>query len=540
MISGQQLLDMFSTGTAFLEKSAADIDAINVFPVPDGDTGTNMLLTMRSAMDEASRSADGKASSVIKSMADGALMGARGNSGVILSQILRGLAKGLAGKDSFNARDFCLGMEEASDTAYRGLSRPVEGTMLTVIRETAEMGKIATQKEPDDLKEVLEILVKAAAESVARTPLLLPALKEAGVVDAGGQGLYVIFQGMLQFFNQETAGGFSYSPELAIPAMPLIEKLIPTQIELEDPYGYCTEFLIEGNDLKPDKIRMKLEKKGKSLIVIGDSKNVRVHIHSFDPGAVLHYASLLGVLHGTKIDNMDDQHRQFVEMQRSKIPTLALAVVAVVAGEGLKSVFRSLGAQAVVTGGQTMNPSVRELYQAVESVPSDNVIILPNNKNIILTASQVESLSKKKIIVIPTRTIPQGIASLLSFKFESDMEENSRLMEQSLKQVTSLEITQAIRTTQVKGLPVKKGQVVAIVNDDEIVAVGDVIFGVIFQALSKLNIENMEIITIYFGAQTKSEDANKLLEELNNRYAGKQVEVVDGGQPHYSYIISLE
>lgn len=538
--TGQDLRDMFAAGTTWLEKSASDIDAINVFPVPDGDTGTNMLFTMRSTMEEAYRASDRSASSVIKAMAYGALMGARGNSGVILSQIFRGMARGLEGKEAFRGEDLAKALAQASQAAYQGLSRPVEGTILTVIRDVAEAAEAAAKENPKDLVAIIESLVKAAEESVARTPLLLPVLREAGVVDAGGQGLYILLEGALRHLKGETVEMPFRKPQIIAPTVPLAPKLVGVAAEVEEPYGYCTEFMLEGQKLNVDRIRKRLDGKGHSLIVVGDEGNVRVHIHTFDPGSVLRYATSLGVLHQIKVQNMDDQHRQFIEMQKEKLPALEIAVIAVASGEGMKEVFQSLGVASVVPGGQTMNPSVRELLQAVELVPSDKVILLPNNKNVILTASQVQPLTSKKVVVIPTKTVPQGISALLAFRYGESLEESVRAMEEAISGVKTVEITKAIRTTEIKGLPIKKGQVIAIIDDEELVAAGDNVDGVVFEALSIAGIDKVEVVTIYYGANTKPEEAEKTAREIGIKYPGKQIELVRGGQPHYNYLISLE
>ncbi len=540
LAAGQDVTDMFAAGTAWLEKSAADIDAINVFPVPDGDCGTNMLLTMRSTMEEAYRARDLSASSVFKAMAYGALMGARGNSGVILSQIFRGLARGLEGEDSFNGEELAKALTEAASAAYQGLSRPVEGTILTVIQDVAKAAEIVAKGNSRGVIGVLEASVNAAKVSVARTPLLLQVLREAGVVDAGGQGLYVILEGALRYLKGEIEEAPFRKPQIIAPALPSTPKIVVVSPKEEVIFGYCTEFVLEGKSLNLDRIRRRLERKGQSLMVVGDEANVRVHIHTLDPGGVLHYATSLGVLHQVKVQNMDDQHRRFIELQKQRFPTLDIAVVAVASGEGIKEVFRSLGAAAIIPGGQTMNPSVRELLAAVEMVRSDKVILLPNNKNIILTASQVQPLTSKKVMVVPTKTIAQGVAAILAFSYAEDLEENARAMEEATRGIKTIEITRAIRTAQIKGLPIKKGQIIAIVDDEELVAAGEDMGKVIFEAIDKAGIGKAEVVTIYYGADTKVAEAEKMTQAIMTEYPGKQVELVYGGQPNYNYIISLE
>jgi len=538
--NGQEFKDMIAAGSSWLEKSVPDINAINVFPVPDGDTGNNMFLTMRSTIEEGDRASGHSVSAIAKAMAQGALMGARGNSGVILSQFFRGLAKGFDGRETITGSDWAIALAEASSAAYKGLSHPVEGTMLTVIRDASTVAKAAAQANPEDLIGVAEAAVEAAKGSVARTPLLLPVLREAGVVDAGGQGIYVFLEGVLRYLKGEVEEIQYQKPQMVAADLPLSSKAAELVAEPEEPYGYCTNFLLEGQKLNPDKIRKKLDEKGQSLVVVGDETTVRVHIHTYDPGSIIRYATSLGTLHQLQIQNMDDQHVSFVEMQQKRLPASEIAVVAVASGSGMSEVLHSLGAAAIVPGGQTMNPSVQEIVDAVESVPSKKVILLPNNKNIILTASQAQSLTSKEIAVVPTRTLPQGVAALIAFNYEGTLEENVQAMEEAVAGVKTVEITKAVRSTQIKGLKIKRGQFIGIVDDKELVAAGDSITEVLFEALGKTDIESAEIVTLYYGADVEAAQAEQIVQEIHNKYTEKQVEVVSGGQPHYSYILSLE
>ena len=538
LADGKILRKMFALGTTWLEKCVPEINAINVFPVPDGDTGTNMLLTMHSAMQEAKQNTDSDASSVAKSMAYGALMGARGNSGVILSQFLRGLAKGLEGKTSFNSQDFAKALAEASQVAYEGIMHPVEGTILTVLKDAANAADIAAKTDSETLLSVVETATEAARDSVARTPDLLPVLREAGVVDAGGQGLYVLLDGALHFLKGETDKMKGRKPQLVSANLPLASKMAPTA-EVEVPYGYCLEFLLEGQKINLSKIKKRLKKKGQSLIVAGNCSMARIHIHSFKPGEILDYATHLGTLHQVKVNNMDDQYAEFIKIQKERMPRVDIAIVTVAAGDGFFEVFNSLGATIIVPGGQTMNPSVRELLKAVEAAPSDNIILLPNNKNIIHTASQVESLTSKRVKVIPTRTIPQGIAASLAFSYDMDLEENTRAMEETMTAVKTIGVTKAVRKTRMNGQEIKKGQPIAILNDENLIAGGNNMLDVIFQALTKTNIENTEMVTIYYAAEAQAIEAEDIAQKIREGYP-LEVEVVQGGQPHYNYIISLE
>jgi hypothetical protein len=539
LANGKTLKKMFASGTAWLEKCVPEINAINVFPVPDGDTGTNMLLTMHSAMEEAKQNTDNDVSSVAKSMSYGALMGARGNSGVILSQFLRGLAKGLEDKKCFNSRDFANALAEASRAAYEGIIHPVEGTILTVLKDAANAADVATRSDSADLLSVVETATEAARDSVARTPDLLPVLREAGVVDAGGEGLYIIFDGAFRFLKGEADKMENYEPQLVSANLPLASKIAP-EAEVEVPYGYCIEFLLEGQKLDVNKIRKKLNKKGQSLIVAGDGSMVKIHVHSFKPGEILDNATRLGKLHDIKIDNMDDEYAEFIRIQKEKRPKVNIAVVTIASGDGLFEVFNSLGASIIVPGGQTMNPSVSELLRAVESAPSDNIILLPNNKNIILTASQVDSLTSKQVRVVSTKTIPQGIAASLAFNYDMSLEENARIMEEAISTIRTIEITKAVRQTRINGQKIKKGQLIAILDDEDLIASDNDVANILFKALMKTDIENAEVMTIYYGAETQATEVEDVVQKIREGYQHLEVEIIHGNQPHYNYIISLE
>jgi DAK2 domain fusion protein YloV len=536
-IDGQVLRDIFSASTAWLEKSVAEIDALNVFPVPDGDTGTNMLLTMRSAVEEAYRAKDNSVAAVSQSMSKGALMGARGNSGVILSQIWRGLAKGLEKKEIFTGKDFADAYMQASKTAYKGLSNPVEGTILTVIRESALAGQAYAANNGDDLVSVFSVIVEAANKSLANTPNLLPVLKDSGVVDAGGQGLYTILEGALRYLRGEGEQMQFKKPQIVASSVSALTRMPQVNVK-EVPFGYCTEFLLKGEGIDPDKLREKLLKKGESLIVVGDKSNARVHIHTLDPGSILHFVTPMGTIHQVSIRNMDEQHQDYLEHQKQKLPAADVAIIAVAPGEGILDVFNSLGA-FVVAGGQSMNPSTKDILVAVESVVSDKVIILPNNKNIILTASQVQSLTKKTVKVVPTKTVPQGVAALLAFDYESDFESNAKAMEKARGAVRTIEITRAVRSTKIGDMKIKKNQAIGLLDTD-LIAVANTALDVLNLVLSEIDLEESEVVTIYFGQGIEQADAEKISNDIREKYSNLQIEVVRGGQPHYEYIISIE
>ncbi len=538
-LAGQQLRDMFDAAASWLEKSSPDIDALNVFPVPDGDTGTNMMLTMRSTMEEAFRAPDHSATGVATAMARGALMGARGNSGVILSQIWRGLARGLEGKDNFTAADLAEALKQASEVAYNGVSNPVEGTMLTVIRDVSMAAQAKVDEGVTDIIEVLEATVDAAAESVAQTPNLLRVLKDAGVVDAGGQGVYTILDGALRYLRGETDLMRLRKPQIIVSELPHVAVTEqPGQVS-EVPFGYCTEFLLKGEKLDPVAIRKRLLRKGESLIVVGDENAVRIHIHTLTPGTIVQFATKLGTMHQVSIRNMDEQHQDFLEMQKERQPTTDTAVIAIASGDGIIDVFGSLGAAATVPGGQTMNPSTKDILQAVEATPSSNVILLPNNKNIINTAKQVQELTEKNVCVVPTKTIPQGVVALLAFDYEADCKANSEIMQKALSSVVTIEITKAVRAAKINGTKIKRKQPIGLM-DGELIAVGDSNLNVLNQLLGRLAMEKYEVVTIYHGTDAASEEVELINRSISEQYPHVQVELIKGGQPHYSYIISVE
>jgi len=531
--NGQDLSGMFGAATRRLERSAQSINQLNVFPVPDGDTGINMLLTMRAAMEEAEHSADSSASVVAQAMARGSLMGARGNSGVILSQIFRGLAQGLDGKASFTGRDLAAAFTESSNYAYKAVSRPVEGTILTVVREAAAAAQHVGQSADGDILAVLEATVNEARESVARTPSLLPVLRQAGVVDAGGQGLYVVLEGALRYLRGE--------PEDAEPAEPTpvtASAEAAQRLAEKTQYGYCTEFLLQGDDLDQDAIQAKLVGLGDSVLVVGDESATRVHIHTFDPGAVLSYATSLGTLRKVKVENMQDQHQDFIASQPQMLES-SISTVAVASGEGLAQAFYSIGATIVVPGGETMNPSVQELLQAVETAHSDKVIVLPNNPNVLLTAKQVETLSTKQVLVVPSKTIPQGIAAQLALNYEHDLHANAAAMNKALSTVSSGEVTRAVRSMELDGMSIREGKAIAFL-DGRLVSVSDTLEQAVIELLAHVDLEEFGLVTIYYGAHTETADAEQLAETIKQKYPELDTELVSGNQPHYNYIISVE
>lgn len=538
-LDGLQLREMLASGMAWLEKSAPEIDAINVFPVPDGDTGTNMLLTMRSAMEESYRAPVGSASGIGASLAHGALMGARGNSGVILSQVFRGIAQALREKDSLCPSDLSCALSMAADQAYKGVAKPAEGTMLTVIRDAAQAAEPAASGQDATIVKVLEAAVEAARQSVARTPTLLPALREAGVVDAGGQGIYVILEGALHYMSGNHDRLRLNKPEIVPSSIPMALKVGQLSAEREEPYGYCTEFIVEGQRLDYDRVMSYLNKKGQSVVVVGDEHMLRVHVHTFDPGLVMRYCMSKGVLHQIKVENMDDQNKEFVAARKAEIETGDIAIVAIASGAGLEDIFRSLGASRVVRGGQTMNPSVRDILKAVDGVAAKQVIILPNNRNVVGSAVRVPALTSKNAMVVPTESIPQGIAALLSFNFEHGLKQNVENMNRATQAVKSIEITKAARSTRVDGIDITKGQAIGIL-DGKLVSAGGRVEAVLKDTLVKGGVDSAEMVTLYYGAGVGVGEAERAKNSLVSSYPSTQFEVVSGDQDHYLYIASVE
>ena len=542
VVDGERFKRLVYAGLVWLRQHQEEINALNVFPVPDEDTGTNMMLTMQAAWEEVAGVDENNVGKVAHRVAHGALMGARGNSGVILSQIWRGMARHLDNKEWLTASDLAAALEEGVRTAYKGVIRPVEGTILTVAREAAEEATLAAGR-TTDLSVVLERAVRRAWDALARTPDLLPVLAEAGVVDAGGQGLCVILEGMMRALRGEVMG------ESAAVATTVMGPAFAAEAVPEEEYGYDVQFLIVGQNLDVEAIRRDIDAMGTSTLVVGDSETVKVHVHVPDPGVPLSYAVRLGSLRDVVVEDMQAQYREFVRareqarpapaMMVSGAPPREVGVVAVVSGDGLEKVFMSLGASAVVPGGQTMNPSTEEILRVVESLPTPKVVILPNNGNIILAARQAQELSQKEVVVVPTRSIPQGVAALLAFNHQAGLEENAETMERAAREVHTGEVTTATRDASLNGVQVRQGQIIGL-QDDQLVVSGDTVDEVVEALLDRMGVADLEIVTLYYGAGVRQEEAEALAARLQEKYPDQTFEVVYGGQPHYFYILSAE
>ena len=570
VVNGEQALIGLRAALAWLEANQQEINDLNVFPVPDGDTGSNMFLTMRSAVEEAQRAkSPDSIDSVMAAAAHGSLMGARGNSGVILSQIFRGLAQGLSGKPQVDAPGVARAFREAATVAYRAVMKPTEGTILTVIREAADAAEAAAG-EGDDIRGVLNHVVREAHAAVARTTEQLAVLRDAGVVDAGGFGLAVIIEGFARAVNESQQAipeapaplRRVSQPSVRIPgagAPSLGQRRGAAAVpESAEGFGYCTEFLIEGEHLDVDLIRKELSAMGESALVVGDPELIRVHIHTSDPAVLIGSAAQRGRLSKLKVEDMTAQHHEVLERAGAAdaaalasddaaaggdgapvSPPKPLGVVTVAPAAGFREIFESLGADAVVAGGQTMNPSIEDLLNGVNAANATSVIVLPNNSNVILTAEQVDGVADgRDVTVVPTRNVPQGISALLAFDATVDADTNRRRMLSAIEKVHAVEVTRAVRDSLADGKEIKEGDVMAVV-DGRIAAVGADYAGVI-ETVMKEQPNDPELVTVYCGDGVTTGDAEELVGVLRQSHPSTEFEIQTGGQEHYPFVLSLE
>lgn len=570
-----------------LKEQKSFIDSLNVFPVPDGDTGTNMYLTFKEAASEVEESKSRSISKLAAALSKGALMGARGNSGVILSQLIRGLSQSLEGKTKIKSKDLAAALKKASQVAYHGVLKPVEGTILTVSRETAEKA-VETAKETENIIELLEITIEEAEESLKRTPELLDTLKEAEVVDAGGQGYLSILEGMLKGLKEEE---IDYSSKVE---QKIVKKKARPAEDIK--FTYCTQMLIEVNtrnrnfDNLINKIRQDMQSYGDSIMVVGDDDIIKIHIHTNHPGVLLEYGLKKGKVFDIKIDNMRKQniekieressaqfdHTQFhdevkeinheIEIKKNKEKETDLVevekeepenksdekektnekikvdknngIISVGNGEGIINILKELGVDYIIEGGQSMNPSTNDFVEAVEKLQSENIIILPNNKNIISAANQVSELSDKNIEVIETKSIPQAVSALMVYDDKLGPEELKITMESEIKEVKTLEITKAVKDSKVNGLEIEKGNFIGLA-DDKIIVTEDTEEKTIMELLKQIS-EDEELVTIYYGEGVESEEAENIKRIIEENFDFDEIEIYPGGQPLYPYIISLE
>jgi DAK2 domain fusion protein YloV len=521
---------------SWLAANHEEVNRLNVFPVPDGDTGTNMLLTLQSAVEDIKESNAAEVSKIAKLASHGSLMGARGNSGVILSQIFRGFARAVEGKSSLTPREVAAAFEEAANAAYRAVNKPTEGTILTVAREAGRAATAAATGPDASVPGVIAAAASGARDAVLKTPSQLQILREAGVVDAGGFGLQIILEGMLKTVEESAFAVATHSAP----------KLQAAQVALDLPeggWGYCTEFLVEGNGLDVDVIRNQIEALGNSVMVVGEPELVKVHVHTDDPSRVITLAGGYGKVLKLNVGDMSTQHKRILESEAAaatKPPRPnGVGLVAVVAGHGLVDIFRGLGVDSIVEGGQTMNPSTQDMLLAIEAVPYQEVILLPNNRNVILAAKQVAGLTQKKVHILETRSVPEGVAAVVAFRPDRSGAENLAAMKAEAGRVQTIEVTHAVRDVRSNGLKVKKGDVIGLINE-KLEFAGSDYADVVNKALGKLGPNSYELVTVYRGEGASEGDLASLRAAIQSSYPGLEVEVQQGGQQHYPFILSVE
>ena len=535
-IEGVLFRSMLVSGANNLKNERDIVDRLNVFPVPDGDTGTNMSLTMNSAITELESVASNELGEISKAVARGSLMGARGNSGVILSQILRGFAQGIEGKDYLQVKDFAVALDSARKVAYKAVIKPVEGTILTVCRETAEAA--LEMKDMENMEDFLVKLLEATRRSLANTPELLKALKEANVVDSGGRGFLSILEGMVKAYqgNPINADGSTETKQD-------FEEMMKQDIHAfsgEIKFGYCTEFFLRTYEVDADTFRREIEDMGDSMVVVGDEGIIKIHIHTNDPGVVLQKASAHGALDRIKIENMRLQQEAVLAKRREEMEEdpLAYGIISVAVGKGLADMMRDMNVTTIIEGGQTMNPSTEDFVKAIDKINSDTIFVFPNNSNIIMAANQAKEISDKNVIVIPTKDIPSALVGLMAIDVAATPEENEQNILDAISCVTSAEITYAVRDTTSGDKQIKEGEVIGI-SGKEILANGAEIEEVTLETIDSLS-KDAEIITLFYGEDVTEEQATALMEHVAEKYPDVDVEIYEGVQPLYYYFISVE
>lgn len=546
ILDGQLFKQMILQAMHHLTKHKENINALNVFPVPDGDTGTNMQLTFSSGANEVKKTDSEKIGEIAKRLAKGLLMGARGNSGVILSQLFRGFAKDTEMKDQLNAEDFASALKKGVETAYQAVMKPVEGTILTVAKDAAEKAVIVA-KETNNITDVMKETLQAAKASLSRTPDLLPILKEVGVVDSDGQGLVYIYEAFLAVLEGKALEDVQRS-ELSMEEMVHDHhQNVQSHFSADEiAYGYCTEFMIKRNEsasFDEQSYRAKLSEHGDSLLVISDEQFVKVHIHTEYPGEVMTYSQQFGELINIKIENMREQHAQIVHQEKSEEgkdkAQKRFGIITVAAGEGLIHLLKSLGATYVIHGGQTMNPSTEDFVSAIQQVNAEKIFILPNNRNIIMAGQQAVEVTNSHVSIIPTKTIPQGIASLFVFNEDEDFETNERNMTNAAKQVKSGQVTYAVRDTVVNDVMIKKGDYLSIF-EKEIVATSSDRIQALKKLLKQMVDDESELVTIIYGEEVKQTDVEAIERLLENEFSDLEFEIHEGNQPVYSFMVAVE
>ena len=548
-INAELLTKMFLAGAANLEAKKEFINELNVFPVPDGDTGTNMTLTIMSAAKEVSALSEPDMLSVSKAISSGSLRGARGNSGVILSQLLRGFTKEIREHKEIDVEILAAACERATATAYKAVMKPKEGTILTVAKGAAEKARELAET-TDDLEVFIEAVIEEAKNVLAKTPDMLPVLKEAGVVDSGGQGLLEVMNGAYDAFLGKK---IDYSAIEASSGTTMVKPGAQAQADIK--FGYCTEFIImtEKEFTEKDETEFKayLESIGDSIVCVADDDIVKIHVHTNDPGLAIQKALTYGQLSRMKIDNMREEHQEKLIKEAEKLaaeqkaaapkePRKSVGFIAVSIGSGMNEIFKELGVDYIIEGGQTMNPSTEDMLTAIDHVNADHIFILPNNKNIILAANQAQSLTKDKdILVIPTRTVPQGITAVINYMPDADVDTNEEAMLEGIKAVKTGQVTYAVRDTHIDDKEIHEGDIMGI-GDDGILSVGPSVEGSVKEMLEIMADEDTELISLYYGEDVQEEDAERLAEEIADLYPDADVDMHSGGQPIYYYVLSVE
>ena len=540
-INGSIFRKMIIAGASLLEQNKKLVDALNVFPVPDGDTGTNMFLTIKNATTEVNNCINNSMDSLCEAYAKGALRGARGNSGVITSQILKGLTSVLSQKQEATTKDFAKAIQEGANVAYKAVTKPKEGTILTVIRTMAEAALDAAKKH-QDFEEFFEIVLDKGEEILQKTPEMLPVLKKAGVVDAGGRGLIVLFTGYYKALCGDETLTFNFDDAKPVQSVDDVIADINNLAEIE--FGYCTEFMIihmlkKTTEADIDKLREKLIEIGDSVLCIGDLSLVKVHVHTNNPNRALGYALELGEIWNIKIENMREQNRELKKNMKKVEELKPMGMVAVAPGDGLANLFTDLTVDQIIAGGQTMNPSAADIANAAAKVQAENVFVFPNNKNIILAAEQAKGLTDRKLHVVPTRNVPEGIAASLAFNPEASAEENLDAMTTAIECVKSGSVTYAVRATHVDGFDLSVGEIIGL-DDKAILAKGSDVQKTTEELVEKLLTEDSVNITLFYGEDINEDDAEKLRASLEEKYPECEVTAIYGGQPVYYYIISVE
>ncbi|TGB04883.1 DAK2 domain-containing protein [Halobacillus salinus] len=550
-IDGQKLAEMILQGAHHLTKNSQMIDALNVFPVPDGDTGTNMNLSMTSGAEEVKTVSENHAGTVAQAFSKGLLMGARGNSGVILSQIFRGFGKAMEDKGTLTTKDLSEGFQGGVTTAYKAVMKPVEGTILTVAKDAAE-ASVELAEQNEDIIAFMEGVVAAAKESLKRTPELLPVLKEVGVVDSGGQGLLTIYEGFLANLKGEELPDIDETVSMDDMVNAEHHKLAQDFMNTEDiEFGYCTEFMVKFEDDKlqenpysDERFREELSQLGDSLLVVSDEELVKVHVHAEKPGEAFNLGQQYGSLIKMKVENMREQHTSIVgqkkDVKKKPEAKAEYGIVTVSMGDGIKKLFESLGANVVIQGGQTMNPSTQDLSEAIKEAHANKVIILPNNKNIIMAADQAAEIAEVEVSVVKTKTIPQGMSAMLGFNPEADLETNTNEMTSLMQEVKTGQITYAVRDTQIEGLTIEKGHYMGIANGKISATDKDQLSAAKALLNQLIDEDEDEIITILVGEDVEEKEVAELEAYIEETFEDLEVEVHQGGQPIYSYIFSVE